>query len=191
MPVLREVLCVVPASEGLMKAAWIAGLAVAACVAILLADFAVASRRAPRDDKIVKALQEQVKADASLAPKLEAEQKRVTAARRARKARDNAVAWALIAASSLFLICLSWGRPPGLRPAPWPARRVRQAPDSTTKERVRGTRADRGVRPTICPSWTTPWRSWGGAKRRPSPCFKPSNPTTAISPMRLCIGCAS
>ena len=82
MPVLREVLCVVPASEGLMKAAWIAGLAVAACVAILLADFAVASRRAPRDDKIVKALQEQVKADASLAPKLEAEQKRVTAARR-------------------------------------------------------------------------------------------------------------
>lgn len=79
--------------------------AVVACVAMLLADYAVASRRAPQDDNLIKSLQQQVKSDAALAPKLAAEQKRVTAARRARKSRDNAVAWALIAAAALFLAC--------------------------------------------------------------------------------------
>ena len=44
-------------------------------MAILLADYVVASRRAPGDDKLVKDLQQQTKADASLAPKLAAEQK--------------------------------------------------------------------------------------------------------------------
>ncbi|HLY19402.1 MAG TPA: NAD(P)H-dependent oxidoreductase subunit E [Bryobacteraceae bacterium] len=66
----------------------IAGAAVAACVAILLADFAVATWQAPRDEKLVKSLQQE---------------KRITDARRARKSRDNAVAWMLIAAASLFL----------------------------------------------------------------------------------------
>jgi NADH:ubiquinone oxidoreductase subunit E len=76
---------------------------VALCVAILLTDFAVASRRSPRDDKLIKDLQLQTKSDASFAPKLAAEQKRVSTARRARKRRDNIVAWVLIAAAAAFL----------------------------------------------------------------------------------------
>jgi NADH:ubiquinone oxidoreductase subunit E len=80
-----------------------AGALVALCVAILLADYVVAARRAPGDDGIIKTLQQQTKEDATLAPKLAAEQKRVTAARLARKTRDNAVAWVLIAAAAAFL----------------------------------------------------------------------------------------
>lgn len=83
---------------------WIAGTLVALSVAVLLADYAVASRRVPRDDKLIKELQRQTRNDASLAPGLAAEQKRVTEARRARKSRDNAVAWGLIAAAGAFLV---------------------------------------------------------------------------------------
>ena len=85
-------------------ASWIAGALVGICVAILLTDYVVASRRAPGDDKLIKDLQQQTKADAAFAPKLAAEQKRVTVVRRARKSRDNAVAWALIAAAAAFLM---------------------------------------------------------------------------------------
>jgi NADH:ubiquinone oxidoreductase subunit E len=84
-------------------AAWVAGGLIALCVAILFVDYALATRRAPQDDQLVKTLQEQVKSDAALAPKLAGEQKRVTAARRARKSRDNAIAWVLILASAVFL----------------------------------------------------------------------------------------
>ena len=85
------------------RVAWVAGGLIAVCVAILLVDYAVASRRGPNDDRLIKALQEQTKTDAQLAPKLAGEQKRVTAARRARKSRDNALAWVLILASAVFL----------------------------------------------------------------------------------------
>jgi NADH:ubiquinone oxidoreductase subunit E len=64
--------------------AWIAGSLVALCVAILLVDYALAPRQ-------------------PFAPRPPAEQKRVTDARLARKARDNVVAWALIAAAAAFL----------------------------------------------------------------------------------------
>jgi NADH:ubiquinone oxidoreductase subunit E len=84
-------------------AAWIAGGLTALCVAILFVDYALATRRAPKDDQLIKALQEQVKSDAALAPKLAGEQKRVTAARLAHKSRDNALAWLLILVSSVFL----------------------------------------------------------------------------------------
>jgi NADH:ubiquinone oxidoreductase subunit E len=83
----------------------IAGSLVALCVAILLTDYAVASYRAGPDDKIVKDLQLQTKNDASFAPKLADEKKRIADARRSRKKRDNAVAWALIAAAAVFLTC--------------------------------------------------------------------------------------
>ena len=83
--------------------AWTAGALIALCVAILLTDYALASRRGPKDDQLIKTLQEQVKSDAQLAPKLAGEQKRVTAARRARKFRDNVIAWILILASAVFL----------------------------------------------------------------------------------------
>jgi hypothetical protein len=81
----------------------VAAALVALCVAILLVDYAVAARRAPGDDRLIKTLQQQTKEDATLAPKLAAEQKRVTAARLARKTRDDAVAWVLIAAAAAFL----------------------------------------------------------------------------------------
>jgi NADH:ubiquinone oxidoreductase subunit E len=84
-------------------AAWIAGGLMALCAAILMTDYALASRRGPRDDQLIKALQEQVKSDAALEPKLAGEQKRVTAALRARKSRDNAIGWMLILTSAVFL----------------------------------------------------------------------------------------
>ena len=81
----------------------IAGSLVALCVAILLTDYVGASRQAPQDDQLIKSLQQQTKADASFAPRLAAEQKRVTGYRLARKSRDNVVAWGLIAAAAAFL----------------------------------------------------------------------------------------
>jgi NADH:ubiquinone oxidoreductase subunit E len=95
---------------------WIAGAAVVACVAVLLADYGVATWQAPRDDKIVKALQQQVKSDAAVAGRLVGEQKRVTGARRARKSRDSAVAWILIGTASVFLTLAK--RIVGLAPRP-------------------------------------------------------------------------
>ena len=69
-----------PQRKGPMRKTLIAGLAVAACVAILSVDAIVAARRDTKDDQ------------------------KVTAARLARKTRDNAVSWALIASAALFLI---------------------------------------------------------------------------------------
>jgi len=64
------------------RGAWIAGSMVALCVAILLADYIVASPKS------------------------------TTAARLARKSRDNVVAWVLIAGAGAFLVCAksAWGR---------------------------------------------------------------------------------
>jgi len=63
----------------------IAGSLVVLCVAILLVDYAVANRQ-------------------PFATRPAAEQKKVTAARLARKTRDNAVAWVLIASAAAFLV---------------------------------------------------------------------------------------
>jgi NADH:ubiquinone oxidoreductase subunit E len=123
-----------------MRARIAAGL-IALCVAVLLVDYAVASWRAPRDDQRVKALQEQVKSDAAQSPTLTAEQKRITAARRARKFRDNIVAWVLILAAGLFFL------PRGDTPGAVPVARARAqglvVPD-------RGSDAGVGARPTVC-----------------------------------------
>jgi NADH:ubiquinone oxidoreductase subunit E len=94
-----------------MRGALIGGFAIAACVAILFTDYVVASRSAPRDDNLIRELQQQVKSDAAKAPKLAAEQNRITAARRARKTRDNAVAWVLILSASVFFIARAAGTP--------------------------------------------------------------------------------
>ena len=67
-----------------MRRTLIAGSLVAVCVAILATDYAVANRH-------------------PFATRPAAEQKRVTAARLARKSRDGAVAWGLIAAAAAFL----------------------------------------------------------------------------------------
>ncbi len=81
----------------------IAGYAIAMLVAILLVDYSVAAYRAPRNDKLVKDLQQQAKTDAAFSPKEAAEEKRITAARLARKKRDGVVAWLLIAAAAVFV----------------------------------------------------------------------------------------
>jgi NADH:ubiquinone oxidoreductase subunit E len=115
-------------------AARISGCLIALCVVILLADYAIASRYAPKDDQLIKAIQEQVKSDAALAPKLAGEQKRITAARRTRKSRDNAVGWALIMAAAVFLtaakrvVRTGWGGPPGPRGTPSSHSWVGQSP---------------------------------------------------------------
>jgi NADH:ubiquinone oxidoreductase subunit E len=124
---------------------WIAGAVVALSVAILLADYVAASTRAPRDNQLIKDLQQQTKADASFAPKLAAEQKRVTAARRARKSRDNAVAWGLIAAASAFL-AFAKNLVRQERPMAPPANSGRS---NGSIGATRGSRADGGVRPTL------------------------------------------
>lgn len=89
------------------RAAWAAGAAIAVCIAILAADWAVAAYRAPKDEAIVKRLQAEVHEDASFAPKLESEQKRITDAMLARRQRGRAMAWILIAAAAMFLTAVN------------------------------------------------------------------------------------
>ena len=69
------------------------GFLVVACVALLLADYVIATRRG-----------------SPFAPKSAAEQKRITEARLARKVRDEWLAWSLIAASAAFLASAKSGR---------------------------------------------------------------------------------
>jgi ferredoxin len=102
----------------------LAGYAIAMFVAILLVDYSVAAYRAPRNDKLIKDLQQQAKTDATVSPKEEAEQKRITAARLARKKRDSMVAWLLIAASAAFIV--SSGKLVGRRELPSPPVRDRK-----------------------------------------------------------------
>lgn len=83
----------------------LSGAVLAALTLLLLVDWAAATVRTPKDDKLVKDLQEQVKSDATLAPKLAAEQKRVTDYRRSRKRRDGRAANGLIVAAIVFLVC--------------------------------------------------------------------------------------
>ncbi len=104
---------------------WVAitsGVVVAVCVLVLEVDYMHARSRAPKDDTLIKALQQLVKADAALAPRLAVEKKRVTDARIARKSRDNAVAWMLIVVSAVFLVSVKRALPPKppYRPPPRP-----------------------------------------------------------------------
>jgi NADH:ubiquinone oxidoreductase subunit E len=80
-----------------------AGVLIFAGIAVLVTDWSIAARRAPKDDQIIKILQEQVRKDAAVAQTLEAEQKRITDARLARRARDHAVGWSLVVFSAFFL----------------------------------------------------------------------------------------
>jgi NADH:ubiquinone oxidoreductase subunit E len=106
----------------------IAAAVIAALTLLLLVDWAVATIRTPKDDKLVKAFQEKVKEDASLAPKLAAEQKRVTGYRKSRKRRDNWAGNGLIAAAIVFLFCAKRNLPRHL-PAP-PQRATRSTGDN-------------------------------------------------------------
>ena len=70
-------------------AARIAAAAVAACALLLTISYAAARFQAPRDAKTVAELQKKVREDASFAPRLEAEHKRITAALQQRRKRDD------------------------------------------------------------------------------------------------------
>ena len=128
--------------SGARTGSLIAGSLVALCVAVLLADYVVASRRAPKDDRLIKDLQQQTKADATFAPRLAAEQKRVTAARLARKTRDGAIAWGLVAAAAAFLTFAK--RLVGEEKPAAPGERT-----DAHNSAARGSRADGGVCPTL------------------------------------------
>jgi NADH:ubiquinone oxidoreductase subunit E len=106
-------------------------------VAALVADYAVACYRAPKDDKLVAALEEQVRTDASLAPKLEAEKKRIATALRARKARINWLAAMLIAAAAAFLTGAKKSVTPAVAGAPV-GRPARQKCRPGGRQRTRG-----------------------------------------------------
>ena len=101
-----------------MRRTLIAGSLVALCVAILVVDYAMAPRQ-------------------PFASRPAAEQKRVTAARLARKSRDGAVAWVLIAAAAAFLAFANGLVKPEKPRAP------------SGRSATRGSRADEGVRPTL------------------------------------------
>jgi len=96
---------------------------IGALILLLLVDWAVATIRTSKDDKLVKALQEKVKNDASWAPKLAAEQKRVTGYRKSRKRRDNWAGNGLIAAAIVFLYCARRNSPRHIPAAPQRATR--------------------------------------------------------------------
>jgi len=117
----------------------IAAAIVAACAAIMIADYAVARVRFPRDAERVAALQRQTQTDASFAPTLAAEQDRITRVRRARKVRSGALSVLLVAASSAFLASAKWlaaldGPRPAVAIIPLANLRARSVPPSAVAE---------------------------------------------------------
>ncbi len=101
------------------RAASIGASVVVVCVLILTASYVAARIMAPRDARIVEDLKKKVRQDSSVAPKLEAEHKRITAALERRKKLDGVIAIVLIAASALFIASAKWlEASPGRRPLP-------------------------------------------------------------------------
>lgn len=86
----------------------VTGVVGALCVAVMILDYIAARQRASVDAERVAGLQKQVEADASFAPKLAAEQDRITRARRARKDRSGVLSVLLLVASSAFIASMKW-----------------------------------------------------------------------------------
>ena len=114
----------------------------AASVAIMLADYAFARARLPRDEARVAELQVQARSDASATQRLDAELNGITAARLARRSRTDVLAIVLIAASAAFVGCVKWRIARGpRRPAPPPAPvrkivRLRKLQDALVRYRI-------------------------------------------------------
>lgn len=87
----------------LRHVAWTTGILLFAGVAALVVDWAIAAHRSPRNEQIIKALQNQGKEDAAIASRLEAEQKRITEELRERHWRSHAIGWSLLVCSAIFL----------------------------------------------------------------------------------------
>lgn len=85
-----------------------AAILVVVIAGAMVADYAVARARLPRDTARIAGLQEDARHDAAASAILHAEQDRITRARLARNARTNALAIALIAASAVFIACAKW-----------------------------------------------------------------------------------
>jgi NADH:ubiquinone oxidoreductase subunit E len=85
------------------RATLIAAAVVLASIAALTVDYAVARALEPGDLKRVEALQQQVRSDSSLAPKLEAAKNEVAVRLRARKKRVNYLSALLALAAACFL----------------------------------------------------------------------------------------
>jgi NADH:ubiquinone oxidoreductase subunit E len=81
----------------------IAAVVMALCVVVLTVDYVAARRREPRDEVRITELQKKVRTNASVAPGLESDKKRIADARRARKARINFLAVVTIVAAVPFL----------------------------------------------------------------------------------------
>jgi NADH:ubiquinone oxidoreductase subunit E len=108
-------------------------------VSALTIDYAIARHRASADTRLVESLQERIRENASLAPKLDAEQKRIAGAVLARKARIHWISVVLIASFSAFIVSAKRLVPPPAAPAfPLPLIRIegyaatRGKPVSTT-----------------------------------------------------------
>lgn len=86
----------------------VGGAVGALCVAIMIADYAAARLSVLPDAERLADLQKQTEADASFAPKLSAEQDRITRVRQARKERDDALSVLLIGAVSAFFAGSKW-----------------------------------------------------------------------------------
>ena len=86
----------------------ISALVIAILVAFLFADYVVARTRKPKDDARLVEMQVKVRTNASLARDLAADQKEITEARAARKARLRWLSFLLIAAGATFIGSAKW-----------------------------------------------------------------------------------
>lgn len=121
----------------LRRIAWTAALLLLAGIGVLVFDWVAAARQAPKDERLVKSLQQQVKEDATVAPKLEAEQKRITGALLSRRARGRAVGWGVVALSAVFLGSVKRLVAPGGRKAVEKSRIVEASRPPLRKRRKR------------------------------------------------------
>ena len=118
----------------------LAATVIVLCAGILTVDYAAARWRTPEEEKRTAALQEEARTNSSAARTLEAEQKRIAEANRARRARVNRLAIVLIAASTIFLSGAKWLL--AQRPAPPPKPLPKAAAIPRLKRR---TRSDGGL----------------------------------------------
>ena len=108
-----------------------AAVVVAACIAILVADYTAARLRTVSDAARVAQLQAQARTDGSAARAVEAEHNRITQDRRARRSRSDALAILLIAASGALIGSIKWRMAVGpRRPVVAPLKLIKHAKEN-------------------------------------------------------------
>ncbi len=86
----------------------LAGFAVLAPTAMLVADAAVAHKQAPIDEQKIETLQERVRTDADAAAELEAERKQQTETSLRRETTQQRLGWVLLIATVVFVTGAKW-----------------------------------------------------------------------------------